>query len=86
MAVVANYIGLKNSGDYWVNVRNAEPKGLIGDGGVIRRFASEKEAKEYTNQVNTTGVDTFQLKKDEPQQPLNIRHEGDVFVSSAKAN
>ena len=82
MTVVANYIGQK-SGEYWVNVKNANPKGMIGDGGVIRRFESEDAARNYAKQVNDTGVDSFSLSK--PAGNNNpVRHEGDTFVPSSK--
>ena len=80
MAVEAIYKGQQNDGYYWVNVKNANPKGLIGDAGVMRRFENEKQAKEYADSVNKTGIDTF-IKKEE-QKPMPIRHEGDVFIKS----
>ena len=96
MTVIADYMGPRQGGVYWVNVRNEKPSGLIGDGGVIRRFESEDDAKAYAKTVNETKPtseqeykmyqDKFEKSKPEPQQPLNIRHEGDVFVSSQKAN
>ena len=84
MSVKAIYMGPRENGEYWVNVRNAQPKGLIGDAGYIRRFNSKDAAKAYAKEVNKTGEDTF--TKNEPKQvPLNIRHEGDTFVSSKSA-
>lgn len=85
MTVKAIYMGQQKNGEYWVNVRNAQPKGLIGDAGYIRHFNSKDEAKAYTKEVNETGVDSF-VKQEPKQEPLNIRHEGDTFVSSQKAN
>ena len=82
MSVKAIYMGPREDGKYWVNVRNAQPKGLIGDAGYIRRFNSKDEAKAYTKDVNKTGVDTFS-KQEQKQEPLNIRHSGDSFVSSS---
>ena len=96
VTVAANYIGKKPSGDYWVNVRTSRPSGLIGDAGVIRRFENENQAKAYEKLVNNTQLtssqeyklyqDLFVKEKQEPQQPLNIRHEGDEFVKQNKAN
>lgn len=96
VTLAANYIGQKQNGDYWVNVRTARPSGLIGDAGVIRRFTNEEQAKAYTKLVNNTELtssqeyklyqDLFVKEKEEPQQPLNIRHEGDEFVKSKEAN
>ena len=42
----------ERNGQYWVNVRNANPKGMIGDAGVIRRFKTEEEASIFTDVVN----------------------------------
>ena len=81
MAVKAIYMGERANGEYWVNVRTAKPKGMIGDAGFIRRFDSKKEAKEYAKTVNKTGIDHFTLA-DKPAQVLPIRHEGDVFVKA----
>ena len=96
MTVEAVYMGPRQGGDYWVNVKNANPSGMIGDAGVIRRFKTEDDAKAYTKTVNDTKPsseqeyklyqDKFEKSSPEPQQPLNIRHEGDVFVPSAQAN
>lgn len=92
MTVEAVYMGPKQGGDYWVNVRNANPTGMIGDGGVIRRFDSEKDAKDYAKWVNDakpSSKDEYQMyqdkfQKSEPkQEPLNVRHEGDVFVKQS---
>ena len=83
MAVEAVYIGQSRDGDYWVNVKNAQPKGMIGDAGVIRRFESKQEAKEYAKKVNETGVDTFEYKS-EVSSEKPVRHEGDTFELSSK--
>lgn len=63
-SVEAVYIGPKNDGSYWVNVRNANPQGMIGDGGVIRRFDTKEEAKNYADKVNSTGTDTFEPRRE----------------------
>ncbi|MBR6099589.1 hypothetical protein IKP85_07565 [bacterium] len=96
VTLAANYMGQRPSGDYWVNVRTARPSGMIGDAGVIRRFQNEEQAKAYVKLINNTPLtseqeyklyqDMFVKEKPEPQQPLNIRHEGDTFVKSATAN
>ncbi len=96
MTVEAVYMGPRQGDNYWVNVRNANPTGMIGDAGVIRRFKSEEEAKTYAKTVNDLKPsseeeyklyqDKFEKSKPEPQQPLNIRHEGDEFVKSKEAN
>ena len=83
MAVEAIYMGQSKDGAYWVNVRNAEPKGMIGDAGVIRRFETKQEAKEYAKKVNETGVDTFEYKKDVSEEKP-VRHQGDTFELSSK--
>ena len=94
MTVEAVYIGPRQGGDYWVNVKNANPTGAIGDGGVIRSFKTEDEAKAYTKTVNDTKPssqeeyklyqDKFEKSKPQSEQPQNVRHEGDVFVKSDK--
>ena len=53
----------------------------VGEYSVI--LNSKDEAKAYTKEVNETGVDSF-AKQEPKQEPLNIRHEGDTFVSSQK--
>ena len=83
MTVVAVYMGQRNSGDYWVNVKDANPKGMIGDAGIIRRFDTEQEAKEYTKTVNQTGVDIFEPRQRE-QDNKPVRHMGDTFELSKK--
>ena len=84
MTVIAKDLGQRN-GEYWVNVRNAEPKGMIGDAGVIRRFNDKSTAQNYIEQVNKTGVDVFVMKKEDEQSPLPLqRHEGDTFESAQK--
>ena len=80
MTLVANYVGERN-GEYWVNVKTANPSGKIGDGGVIRRFESKEDAKKYAKLVNETGVDTFEYRKD-VQNNEPVRHEGDTFERS----
>ena len=95
MTVEAVYMGPRKDGSYWVNVKNANPTGMIGDAGVIRRFDSKKDAKVYTKMVNDTKpssqgeyqmyMDKFEKNPQNPQQPLTIRHEGDVFVSQNSA-
>lgn len=83
-AVEAVYVGQRGQ-DYWVNVRNANPQGMIGDAGVIRRFDSKEDAKAYAQQVNATGVDIFAPKP--PTYNDNaIRHSGDEFVYSQRPN
>lgn len=82
MTVVANYMGQKN-GTYRVNVKNANPKGMLGDGGVIRYFDTEKAAREYIKQVNATGEDSFS-KNISSQNNAPVRHQGDTFVPSSK--
>ena len=81
MKVKAVYFGLQDNGEYYVNVRGAKRTGNIGDAGMIRRFATEKEAKDYVKAVNATGVDVFEMK--EVQHTLPVRHTGDNFVKSA---
>ncbi len=93
MTVEAVYMGKRGTGEYWVNVRNANPTGMIGDGGVIRRFDSKEAAQGYTQQVNSarpTSEAEYKMYQDmfvkeTPQQPLTIRHQGDVFVSQNSA-
>ena len=94
MTVEAVYIGPKQNGDYWVNVKNANPTGAIGDGGFIRTFSTKQDAKDYTAWVNKTNPsdeeerkmyqDKFEKSKPQSEQPKNVRHEGDVFVKSDK--
>ena len=80
--VEAVYIGPSNDGSYWVNVKNSNPKGMIGDGGVIRRFDTKEEAKIYANKVNSTGVDTFERSHNtENSAP---RYYSDEFYYSEK--
>ena len=84
MTLVAKYIGQNSDNTYWVNVKTAKPTGNLGDAGVIRRFDTEQQAKEYAKLVNETGVDTF-VKCQDSEKPENaVRHEGDSFVSSTK--
>ena len=64
---------------YWVNVRTANPKGNIGDGGVIRRFTSDDAAKKYADSVNKTGIDTFVSENKAPETAPQV-HAGDVFL------
>ena len=83
MAVEAIVMGGNSQKGYAVNVRNANPKGMLGDAGIIRFFETKEEAKTYANLVNTTGVDVF-LKKDPiKDEPLQL-HKGDEFVKTAK--
>ena len=77
MAVEAVYMGQKDN-KYWVNVKNANPTGKIGDGGVCRPFSSEEAAKAYAASVNEKGVDTFVSQDSSKELPLQ-RHQGDVF-------
>ena len=79
----AKYLGYHDGEGYWVNVRNANPTGKIGDGGVIRRFETKEEAKEYAKEVNATGIDTFIHTQNTNNNP-NVRHVGDEFISSEK--
>lgn len=79
MTVIAKDMGQKN-GKYLVNVRNAEPKGLIGDAGLVRQFDDKGVAKNYIDQVNKTGIDTFVHADENVQsQPPMQRFEGDTF-------
>lgn len=79
MTVIAKEMGQKN-GKYIVNVRNAEPKGLIGDAGLVRQFDDKGAAKNYIDQVNKTGVDTFVHADEIVQSQLPLqRLEGDTF-------
>lgn len=79
MTVIAKDMGQKN-GKYLVNIRNAEPKGLIGDAGLVRQFDDKDAAKNYIDQVNKTGVDTFKHADENVQSQLPLqRHEGDTF-------
>lgn len=82
MAVEAIVMGGNPQKGYAVNVRNANPKGMLGDAGVIRVFETKEEAKAYANLVNTTGQDVFVKNpiKDEPLKP----HQGDEFVKGIK--
>ena len=81
--VEAKYLGYHDGSGYWVNVRNANPTGNIGDAGVIRNFETKEEAKEYAQLVNSTGVDTF-VKRPSINIDKPVYHEGDKFVSSKK--
>lgn len=79
MTVIARDMGQRN-GKYLVNVRNAEPKGLLGDAGVVRQFDDKDIAKNYIEQVNKTGEDTFVKNEVNNQAPLPLkRHAGDTF-------
>ena len=84
MAVEAKYLGYHENEGYWVNVRNAKPTGKAGDGGVIRRFETEEEAKAYMQGVNDCGEDTFMRSVNYAEEP--VRHEGDEFVEEDKEN
>lgn len=81
--VEARYLGYHSGEGYWVNVRNANPTGNIGDGGVIRRFKTEEEAKAYAHEVNEIGVDTF-VHKPQINDNAGVRHAGDEFIPSKK--
>ncbi len=82
MTLIAKDMGQTN-GKYLVNVRTANPKGLLGDAGYIRRFDDKAAAKNYIEQVNKTGEDVFAKKDEQNQAPLPLqRHEGDTFEHS----
>jgi len=83
--VQAVYMGEHGKQDYWVNVKTANPTGNIGDGGVIRRFKTKEEAKEYAHKVNETGVDVF-VHKPQVNDNEGVRHAGDEFISSKNTN
>ena len=83
MTVKAIYMGEKNDGSFWVNVKPKTAKGLLGDAGLIRQFKSKKEAEEYINIVNKTGEDFFQ-KNDIKIQKENVIHQGDSFIKENK--
>lgn len=83
MTVEAKYLGYHEGEGYWVNVRNANPTGKLGDGGVIRRFETKEDAKNYTQEVNSTGIDTFSYTT-KPNNNNVVRHDGDEFISSNK--
>lgn len=63
----ANYLGYHDGQGYWVNVKTANPTGMIGDAGIIRRFDSKEDAKAYANEVNSTGMDVF-VRTTKPQE------------------
>lgn len=79
MEVQARYMGESSRGGYYVNVRNANPKGMIGDAGVLRMFKTEDEAKLYTDFVNQTGQDIF-IKRPKEENGKAL-HSGDDFIS-----
>ncbi len=79
MTLIAKDLGQRN-GKYLVNVRNAEPKGLIGDAGIVRQFDDKKTAKNYIEQVNKTGEDVYVKSENNKQTSTSLqRHEGDTF-------
>lgn len=82
MEVQARYLGGNENKGYSVNVRTAHPKGNIGDGGVIRTFKTEKEAKLYSELINETGQDVFVPKQKRKENENVVRHMGDDFISS----
>lgn len=76
-SVEARYMGYREGYGYMVNVKNANPTGMIGDGGIIRRFETKEEAKEYIKSVNATGKDTF-VPQNKEEEPIPLA--GDEFV------
>ncbi len=82
MTVEAKYIGGDETKGYMVNVRNAHPKGMIGDAGYIRRFETDKAAKAFTALVNETGEDFYQKEQLKPEKPIPLCHIGDDFVKA----
>lgn len=82
MEVQAKYMGGNDTKGYMVNVRNAHPKGMIGDAGYIRRFETDKAAKAFTTLVNETGEDFYQKEQLKPEKPIPVRHIGDDFVKA----
>ena len=73
------YMGQQGQ-SYLVNVRTKNPTGKLGDAGYIRRFDSKEEAKIFAEQVNETGVDTFE-KQPVTNDDQETRHAGDEFIS-----
>lgn len=82
MQVKARLIGGDSDKGYLVNVRNANPKGMIGDAGVIRKFKDKHEAQSYVDLVNSTGQDVF-VKTDKNG---NVSFSGNAGKTDVKNN
>lgn len=76
----ARYVGGNPESGYRVNVKNANPTGMIGDGGVLRYFDTKTEAVMYTNLVNATGKDVFTMEREYEKDRMPERYDRDGFV------
>ena len=78
-SIEASYVGYRENDGHWVNVRNRDRHGSPNDGGIIRQFPTKEQALAYVNEVNSTGVDSFERQANSREQ-VNSQNNNIVYA------